>query len=165
MSHLILVEGTTDKAVVKGIAEKLGINVKIRIMRGDRPEKAIRLANAELTTEKYSKVIILKDQHEHPQNIIKQKLNKVTANIKHVKTYPFIVKKSIEAWILAGMGIANPENIDDPETYLDHILMKRGKRYIKIPKMVNELVKNIDLQKAQHQSHTLKQFTKVLKEC
>jgi len=164
MTHLIIVEGITDKGVIQKIAEKLGIKTKILLMRGNRPNKAIRLANAELNTRKYTKVIILKDQHQQPENEIHKKLNTIAKNIQHPKTYTILVKKAIEAWILAGLGINNPENINDPTTQLDHILRQKGKRYIKSLKTAKTLTENLDLQQASQHSQTLKQFIQTLKD-
>jgi len=164
MPHLIIVEGSVDKAIVQKIARKLGVKVKTLLMRGNDPDKAIRLINAKLSTEDYSKVIVLKDQHQDPEDKVRECLNNIVSSVQYPRTYPIIVKKAIEAWILASMGITNSENIDDPATYLDQIMKRKGKRYIKSPENVGELVENMNLQQAMKYSHTLRQFIEVLKD-
>lgn len=163
--HLIIVEGDTDKAVVEEIAKKIKVRVKVLKMRGNNPDKAARLANSMLSVEDYCKVIILKDEHKHPRETIDKLISRMLEEIQHEKKHPITVKKSIEAWILAGMGVANPENIDDPVEHLDHILRKQGKRYIKSPETARRLARHIDLQKAAQHSNTLKQFIETLKDC
>jgi len=165
MKHLIVVEGFTDKPVIEEIARKVGVEVEILVMRGNNPDKAVRLVNSKLGIEEYSKVIILKDEHRLPRKIINDFINKIKTRIQHERKYPMIVRKSIESWILACMGITNPENIDDPEEYLDHILRRQGKRYIKSPGIVRRLVKHINPQEAAQHSNTLKQFIETLKGC
>lgn len=72
MRHIIVVEGITDKGIIQGIAEKLRVRPKpkILLMSGNRPEKVVRCINSELTSGKYSKVIILKDQHRYPESSV-----------------------------------------------------------------------------------------------
>jgi len=164
MKHLIIVEGVTDKGIVQKIAEKLGIHAKILLMRGNRQDKAVRLANSALAGEEYSKIIVLKDQHQHSENKILQTLDKIVGSIEHSKTYPIMVRKAIEAWILAGMGISNAESLDKPDEYLDRILRKRDREYIKSLSTAKKLIENIDLQQACRNSSTLKQFIEILKD-
>ena len=164
MTYLIIVEGITDKGVVQKITEKLNVKAEILLMRGNRPSKASHLVNAKLVVKNYSKVMVLKDQHEHPEDKILEKLTEITRNVQHPKTYPIMVKKAIEAWILAGMGVPNPENIDNPEEHLDHILQLQGKRYVKTLKTAKKLAENINPQQASQHSNTLKQFIKALKD-
>ncbi|HIP65077.1 MAG TPA: hypothetical protein EYH08_00930 [Pyrodictium sp.] len=118
-----------------------------------------------MSVEDYCKVIILKDEHKHPRETIDKLISRILEEIQHEKKHPITVKKSIEAWILAGMRVSNPENIDDPVEHLDHILRKQGKRYIKSPEAARRLTRHMDLQKAIRYSTALKQFVEVLKTC
>ncbi len=81
MTYLIVVEGITDKGVVQKITEKLNVKAEILLMRGNRPSKASRLVNAKLVVKNYSKVMVLKDQHEHPEDKVLEKLTEITRNI------------------------------------------------------------------------------------
>ena len=164
MTHLVIVEGITDKGVVQEIAKKIKTPVEILIMRGNNPNKAIRLIKAKLTVEKYNKVIVLKDLHQQPEDKIREKLNKIANSIDNTKVHGIIVRKAIEAWILAGIGETNPENIDKPEELLDHIMRLKGRRYIKSLRTAKELTRNIDLQKAIKNSQTLRQLIEILKD-
>ncbi|MCS7385830.1 MAG: hypothetical protein NDF55_03680 [archaeon GB-1867-005] len=164
MSILILVEGPSDKGVIQKITEKLNVKAKILLMRGNRPNKAIRLIKAALTRKPYSKIIILKDLHKHPEKTIKKNLSKVIKNINHTNIHTIIIKRSIESWILAGMGIPNPENLENPESYLNNILRRKGKQYVKSLKTAKTLTNNINLKTAQQQSQTLNQFIKIIKD-
>ena len=133
-------------------------------MDGNKPDKAIRLANAALAGEEYSKIIVLKDQHQHSEDKILQTLDKIVGGIQYSKTYPIMIRKAIEAWILAGMGISNAENLDKPDEYLDRVLRRRDGEYIKSLSMAKKLIENIDLQQACQNSSTLKQFIEILKD-
>jgi len=62
------------------------------------------------------------------------------------------------------MGIPNPENIENPESYLNNILRRKGKQYIKSLKTAKTLTNNINLKTAQQQSQTLNQFIKAIKD-
>ena len=77
MKTLILVEGISDKHFLKGLAEKLKTNIKIQIMRGNRPNKAIRLVKSILKTQPYNKVIILKDLHRYTEEKVKKQIRKI----------------------------------------------------------------------------------------
>ena len=102
-------------------------------MRGNNPDKAARLANSMLSVEDYCKVIILKDEHKHPRETIDKLISRMLDKIQHEKKHPIIVGKSIEAWILAGVGVANPENIDGAGEHLGQVLLRGyGRRYIKL---------------------------------
>jgi len=164
MQHLILVEGPSDKGAIQKITEKLNAKAKILLMEGNRPKKAIRLIRAELARKAYSKIIILKDLHKSTEKTIKEKISKIIKNINHKNIHGVIVKRSIESWLLAGMGIKNPENILDPEEHLDNILRRKGKIYIKSPITTKKLANNINLQQAIQNSKTLKQFTEIIKD-
>ena len=164
MQHLILVEGQSDKGVVQKITEKLNVKAKILLMRGNKPKKAIRLIKAELTRKAYSKIIILKDLHKYSQKVIKENLSSIIKNINHKNIRGIAIKRSIESWLLAGMGIKNAENILNPESYLSNLLRKQGKQYIKSLRTAKTLTSNINLKQAIQNSKTLKQFTEIIKD-
>ena len=113
MVCLVLVEGVSDEGVVQGLAERLGVRARTLRMRGNRPKKAIRIVNAELTSQNYSKVIVIKDQHSNSEDMVREKLRKIAAGIQHCRTYTVMVSKAVEAWILAGIGINNAESIEN----------------------------------------------------
>jgi len=166
MSSLVLVEGESDEGFIKGLAERLSLRIKILKMRGNRPNKAVRLIKAVLESQSFSKAIILKDQHSYPEELIQEKLLQIREEIsKTIKTdrkvfvHGIIVKKAIEAWILAGLGVNNPENIDDPDKYLDEILRRRRRGiYIKSCEKAKHLAMEIDLYQAMKHSNQLKEF-------
>jgi len=150
--------------VVQEIAGMIGVKVKVLIARGNRPRKMAQLINAE-PSEKYSKAIILKDQHRLSENKVNELLSRAIKEVKHPRKYSVMVKKSIESWILAGMGIRNAENIDDPETYLDNVMASQGRRYIKSAGFVKNIMKrNFNLEQAIRNSQTLKYFINVLRD-
>jgi len=159
MTCLVVVEGESDKGFVEGLAEKLSLEVRVLKMRGNRPNKAIRIVKAALAAQNYSKVIVLKDQHESGEEAVREKLQVIVTGIQHKHVHAIIVKRAIEAWILAGMDIHSAESIEKPDDYLDTILKQRGRgNYIKSSEKARQLAKEIDLQVAQKLSPTLKEF-------
>jgi len=81
----------------------------------------------------------------------------------------------MEAWLLADpetiskivkhkVNVGNPEEIKNPATYLDEIMKKCGKRYIKGSEQIYELAKHINIQNATHRSRSLKESLKTLKD-
>ena len=172
MSSLVLVEGESDEGFVQGLAKRLGLEIKILKMRGNRPDKAVRLIKAVLESQSFSKAIILKDQHSYPEELIQEKLLQIREEIsKTIKTdkkcciHGIIVKKAIEAWILAGLGVNNPENIDDPDEYLNEILRRRGRGvYIKNREKAKRLAMEIDLNQAIKHSNQLREFIDFLRD-
>jgi len=164
LTCLIVVEGVTDKSVIQEIARMIGIKVKVLVARGNRPRKIAQLINAE-PRERYSKAIILKDQHRLSESKENELLSRAIREVKHPKKYPVMVKKAIESWILAGMGIHNAEDIDDPVTYLDNIMVSQGKRYIKSEGLVKDILrKNFKLEQTIRNSQTPKRFIDVLRD-
>jgi hypothetical protein len=57
-----------------------------------------------------------------------------------------VVKRSIESWILAGLCVNNPENIEDPEEELKKLMQKMGRYFIKSPEVYKRLAKEVDLE-------------------
>lgn len=86
------------------------------------------------------------------------------SDTRHPNTYTIVVRKAIEAWILAGMGIPNAEDIDDPDKYLDNILRREGKIYVKSFSAARKLVDEMNLQQATQNSRSLSQFIKALRD-
>ena len=62
MTCLVLVEGELDESFVHGLAEGLGVKVRILRMIDNRPERVARIIEAGLASRNYSKVIVLKDR-------------------------------------------------------------------------------------------------------
>ena len=165
MTYLVVVEGESDEGFVHGLAEVLGVKVKVLKMRGNRPDKAIRLVRAELVNQSYSKVVVLKDQHKSREDTVLKKLQEIEAGIRHPRTYTIMVRRAVEAWILAGMNISNAESIDKPDDYLDTMLRREGKGgYVKSFWKAKQLAKEINLQAAQNHSPTLRQFINALQD-
>jgi len=165
MTCLVVVEGESDEGFVIGLAERLGLKVRVLKMRGNRPDKAIRIVKAALAAQNYSKVIVLKDQHESSEEAVREKLQVIVTGIQHKHVHAIIVKRAIAAWILAGMDIHNAESIKKPDDYLNTILKQRGRgNYIKSFQKARQLVKEIDLQVAQKLSSTLREFVDRLRD-
>jgi len=133
-------------------------------MRGNRPRKASRMVNAALRTVVYDKVIMLKDTHKLPEGKVRELSEKAIKGMKHEKKYVVIVKKSIESWILAGMGVGGAEKIDEPDEHLDTLLSREGRRYVKSEELARKLISEVDLDKAQKNSETLREFMELLKD-
>ena len=134
------------------------------LMRGNRPRKASRMVNAALRTVVYDKVIMLKDTHKLPEGKVRELSEKAIKGMKHEKKYVVIVKKSIESWILAGMGVGGAEKIDEPDEHLDTLLSREGRRYVKSEELARKLISEVDLDKAQKNSETLREFMELLKD-
>ena len=165
MTYLVVVEGVSDKGVVEAIAKKLGVNIEVHLMRGNNPDKAARIINSTLEVNQYSKVVILKDQHRYPEDKIKELLNKALSKVNHPRKYGVIVKKAIEAWILAGLGVNSPEDINEPDNYLNEILKREGRGYyVKSLRRAKELMMNADLSQATSRSPSLRKFINVLRD-
>jgi len=78
LKHLVIVEGVSDRGVVKGLAERLGVDVDVLLMRGNRPRKVSRMVNAALRTVVYDKVIMLKDTHKLPEGKVRELSEKLS---------------------------------------------------------------------------------------
>ena len=63
MNVLVLVEGVTEKGAIKSIAKRLGVKIKVALMRGNRIEKVRGVIRT--LGSKYDKFIILKDLHKY----------------------------------------------------------------------------------------------------
>ena len=164
MRYLIVVEGISDKGVVQEIAHRLGIRIEVLVMRGNNPNKASRIVKAKLVVKSYDKIIVLKDLHRYSEHTLQNLLNEILSKIDHPHKYAIIVRKAIEAWILAGMGVINAETIDDPAMYLDQIMKRRAKNYVKSLTLAKILAESIDLNKAMSNASSLRQFIEALQD-
>jgi len=163
-SALIIVEGLTDKGFIEGIVEKLQVPCKVRIMRGNRPERASRLLKALMG--EFSKAIVLKDLHRAGRETTTL-INKLASKIRQIESQGLqsqviIVKRSIESWILAGLSVNNPEEILNPEEELKELMQKKGKHYVKSPEIYKRLAKEVDIKEAIAKSETFKNFIEIL---
>ena len=164
MTCLVIVEGSSDVGVVEGIAEKIKCAVKCRRMRGNRPDKAIRIIKAEAIGGKYEKAIVLKDVHSRSEKDLSGIFEKITRALKDtIDIVSIPVKRSAEAWILAGRCVKNAEEIIDPAEHLDQMMRKDGKRYIKSRSLARKLTSEMDLEKAVKYSPTLRAFIESLR--
>jgi len=161
---LIIVEGLIDEGFIEGIAEKLQKPCKVHPMRGNKPEKVRRIL---ASVREFEKAIILKDLHRgekqttHLINEIKSEIKKLQ-NLQS-KIHTIIVKRSVESWILAGLCINNPENIEDPKDELKKLMQKMGRYFIKSLEVYKRLAKEVDLEKAVKKSETFKSFIEILR--
>lgn len=163
---LILVEGVTDQAFIRGVAERLNIACKIVVMRGNKPEKAYRILN-KTYRGKFERAIVLKDVHR--AGIDRTPLvERLAGRIKQLEEEENIqvcvlpVRGSIEAWILAGLSQTNPEDILDPVEELKKVMWRRGRQYVKSPAFYERLAKEIDIEKALSLSRAFKDFVDLL---
>ncbi|HDJ89622.1 MAG TPA: hypothetical protein ENG40_02895 [Thermoprotei archaeon] len=100
----IIVEGVSDRGFIEGIADRLKITCRVRLMRGNRPNKAVRLIKSVSVLRDINKIIFLKDLHVQDENKIRDKIRGIMEEIGEInKVYRIVVKKSIESWVLAGL--------------------------------------------------------------
>jgi len=157
---LIIVEGQTDEGFIKGIADRLQAKCKVLVMRGNRADKAHRLLKAHMGN--FNKAAVLKDIHRAGVDttaIIDQLASKIKQlETQKIQLRVFPVKRSIEAWILAGLCLNNPEEILNPEEELKKLMQREGKHYIKSPEIYTRIADEIDIEKAKKASKTFKDF-------
>jgi len=174
MEILVLVEGSSDCGVVETFAKKLGRGIEVRVMRGNRKEKIIRLIK---TYKDYDKAIVLKDLHTSKEENIKRILNEIKKNTSElgIKVHGIIVRRAIEAWILSdpeslsrylniNISIGDSEDIIDPANLLDNYLKRINRRYVKNREIAKQLAELVNLNKATMRSRSLKEFIDILKD-
>ena len=163
-TRLIIVEGPSDKGFIEGITEKVGIKCKVKLMRGNRPEKAARIAKSYFRDT--GKAIILKDLHRASRDVTSliNRFKNIIIQLKNegIESQLIIVKRSIESWILAGLCVRNAEEIPDPEEKLKELMQRKGKRYIKSVETLRKLAKETDVEKAIEKSESFKKFIEAL---
>ena len=161
----IIVEGVSDRGFIEGIADRLKIACRVRLMRGNRPNKAVRLIKSVSVLRDINKIIFLKDLHAQDENKIRDKIRGIMEEVGEInKVYPIVVKKSIESWILAGLyNKRDAEKIADPIRELNTLLMREGRYYIKSYDFSRRLAEMIDLNKAMRNSHSFRKFINLLK--
>ena len=161
----IIVEGVSDRGFIEGIADRLKITCRVRLMRGNRPNKAVRLIKSVSVLRDINKIIFLKDLHAQDENKIRDKIRGIMEEIGEInKVYPIVVKKSIESWVLAGLyNKRDAEKIADPIRELNTLLMREGRYYIKSYDFSRRLAEMIDLNKAMRNSHSFRKFINLLK--
>ena len=168
MNVVVIVEGDSDRGVVKAILEKLNIKGKVLRMRGNNPDRAKRLIKSTCTSG--MKAIVLKDLHRLPEDIVSKHLKKIQSETKETtcNVQGIIVRKAIEAWILADtesivtgkkVKIGNPECIDEPDKELDRLI-----GYVKNYYRAKELASKIRLNIARKRAKSLDQFLCALKD-
>ncbi|RLG07082.1 MAG: hypothetical protein DRN68_05895 [Thaumarchaeota archaeon] len=165
MACLVIVEGISDMGVVEGIAEKIKRSIDCRRMRGNRPDKIARIIRAEAMRKRYEKAIVLKDVHKRSEEDLARIFNEIRRAVDGIINVDCIpVKRAVEAWILAGRCVRNAEEIMDPDEYLDRMMRKDGKRYIKSRSLARKLALEIDLERAIKYSPTLRAFIDLLRD-
>jgi hypothetical protein len=141
---LVIVEGPTDKAFLENLCRRLKFPCKVLIMRGNRPEKAARL----IRTFNARKKFVLKDLHCLNPDFVERIKNELRRLDAHVVP----VRHSVEAWILAGLGMRSAENLMDPEEELK----RRG--IMKTPGKYGQLAGGIDIDLAMKYSSSFSEF-------
>jgi hypothetical protein len=146
------------------VIERLKAACKVQFVRGNRPKKVRRILKT--YAGKFNQAIILKDLHKAGRDITTL-INELKYEIRDLENqglhlHIIVVKRSIESWILAGLCINNPENIEDPEEGLKKVMQKKGRYYIKSPEIYRQLAKEVDFEKAVKKSETFKKFIEVL---
>lgn len=164
MTCLIIVEGQSDEGFIKGIADRVGTQVHVRLMRGNKPDKAARLIRAALRQRSYGKVILLKDTHALSEDKVRKLGKEALKQVPHPNKHLIIVKEAIESWVLAGMGERGAESLSDPHHRLAELLAREGKALVKSEGLYRELVKEMDLRAACRNSATLREFLNVLRD-
>jgi len=169
---VVLVEGVSDQGAVRAVAKKLGIFIKVVIMRGNNLKKAVRIIRS---YKDYDKAIILKDLHRYDENAITRRLETIATRIAKPKVIPIIVKRAIEAWVLADpqslskelgvrVNVKDSEALLDPAETLNHYMKLAGKEYIKSERMLEMLMSKVDLREAAKRARSLSAFIKALQD-
>ena len=168
MNVIVIVEGSSDRGAVEAILGKLNIKGKVLRMRGNNPDRAKRLIRS--TCAGGMKAIVLKDLHRLPEDIVSRHLKKIQSEAKGTmcNVQGIIVRKAIEAWILADIEsiatgkkvkIGNPECINEPNKELDRLI-----GYVKNYYRAKELASKIRLNIARKRAKSLDQFLHALKD-
>jgi len=172
---MVIVEGESDAGVVEAIFSKLpregrGLGLEVYFMSGNRLKKVPDVIRAR--SEKYDGIILLKDLHTLDEGELRSRiertLSELPENLSGRVDY-VIVRRSIEAWILADPDgleratghrprVGDPEGILDPAEVLDELLKRCGKRYIKSRFFARRLAESIDLDRASRSSESLAEF-------
>jgi hypothetical protein len=168
---LILVEGQTDRGVVKTIIERLKLSGSVRLMRGNRVEKLVGFVR---TNQKRDKIIVLKDMEKYKEKSINKRFNAIKTRLhpsERNKVRLIIVRRAIEAWLLAdpkaiekafgcriGVIAGMTDEIRNPAEELDKMLRKCGKRYLKGELMAAKIARELDLKRVMKNSESFKTF-------
>lgn len=178
---IIAVEGKSDKGVIEALLYRLEKKAKILVMRGNRPTKIVRIIKAKIVGcinegIRIEKIIVLKDIHKYKESTVRRHLETIEQHIRGIaKFYGIIIRYAIESWILADVGCLrktlgiftrqiDPESVEEPDKYLDNLLMKKNRRYIKSRRQLYEIAKNIDIEVAIKNSKSLQEFIQALKD-
>ncbi len=160
---IVIVEGPSDAGFIEGLARRLEIRCKVLLMRGNRPRKAVRLVKlGHFNTPE--KVVVLKDVHRRSESDVKENLREIVQELGGI-AHGVIVKRSIESWVLAGLGVKNAEDISDPVRELSsRMIRERGMPYLKSKDLLRRLAREIDLDAAARNSQTFKGFLELLQD-
>jgi len=164
----LLVEGPSDAGFVEELCKKIGVRCEVYVLRGNRVEKAIRMARSLAGgSRRVSHIFLLKDTHgtsDKKLASLEMKVNKGLRDLVEsgVKGGVLKVNRSIESWILAGLCEENPEGIPDPERRLSGRI---GRPIIKAEESYRILAGQIDIQHAETRSQSFREFVKALRGC
>jgi len=163
LKRLVIVEGPTDKVFIEELARRLGLEARALMTRGTpSPDAVSRLVEFELRRGKYSKVIVLMDQHNLPENECTRRLEEILEAISHEAKRGVLVKRCLESWILAAHCIcSDPEGLENPVRELRELYRRR---YLKSPEAVRSVAREIDVSHAREKSPTFKQLLEALQD-
>ncbi len=141
----ILVEGHSDAGFVEGICRSVGVICKAYVLRGNKPDKAVKKVKA--LAKRFRAILILKDVHMLKRDVLNRFGDRVYRDLKDLVSSGISVKilrvvTSIESWILACLCEENPEAIHKPEIRLSEKLNRPiVKSYDEYRKLVNRIEK------------------------
>jgi len=166
---VVLLEGPTDKGFIETLLTRLNIDGKVRLLGGNKPNKAKRYISSFLGKSN-GKIVILKDLHRHSHRTL-QKIVSLIEKPPQVRVV--IVKHAIESWFLAdpaaiqtifghSKDIEDPENIPNPDEELDKIAQQCGKRYIKSLEIGRKFAQVCDIGLLKRKCKSFRKFLEVV---
>ncbi len=169
---LVLVEGPSDKGFVEEILRRLGLKPRVLVMRGNRPEKAVRYLKAQKGD--YDKAVILKDLHKRREEAVEKLVKKIYSRLKESREDTsrvkcIIVRRALESWFLADpealektlgcrVNVGGSEELSDLSQYLNQELEKHGKQYIKSMEVSRRVARKINIETARRRSRSFNEF-------
>lgn len=155
----MVVEGHSDAGFVDAICERVNVECKVVVSRGNRPEKIGRIIK--VVDSRLGRVIVLKDEHRLGSRDLTKLLNLLKTMLRELKVKGeiIVVSKSIESWILAGLCEKSAEDILDP---VEKLREKIGRLVPKTREAYYKLTQRIDIDHASKTSGKFKEFLQIL---
>ncbi|MCS4542454.1 MAG: DUF4276 family protein [Euryarchaeota archaeon] len=169
----IIVEGPSDEKVIKEIATRLGIPIRVRVAKG-KPELLKKMDSYALLLRECEKVIALIDSHCTEISKVEDEVTRARKNSqREIKIC--IVRHAIEAWFLADenalgefvenpTAISNPEEICKPDEEIEKLFRNSGKEYLKTRDAL-KLINKINFTSVERKCESFKSFLKLLMDC